>query len=66
MGPTEDTPIDKRPKSWNKDVYCKFYRGNGHDIEDCFKLKNLSQNMVDNNSTTSSWGKEISRSLSYI
>lgn len=48
IGLTEDSSADKRSKSWNKDAYCKFHPGNEHDIEDCYKLKHLIQNMVDN------------------
>lgn len=48
MGPTEDPLVLKRSKSWNKDAYCKFHNGNGHDIEYFYKIKHLIQNMVEN------------------
>lgn len=48
IGPTKDPTGYKRSKSWNKDAYSKFHRGNRHNIEDFYKLKHLTQNMVDN------------------
>ena len=47
IGPTEDPAPEKRSSRWNPNSYCKYHRGNGHTTDECFRLQNLIQDLID-------------------
>ncbi|KAL9237257.1 hypothetical protein vseg_011830 [Gypsophila vaccaria] len=47
IGPTADPSVDNRSKWWNKNAYCQFHRGKGHDTEKCLRLRHAIQDMID-------------------
>ncbi|XP_021727173.1 uncharacterized protein LOC110694306 [Chenopodium quinoa] len=49
IGPTEDPAPEKRSSRWNPNSYCKYHRGNGHTTDECYRLQNLIQDLIDAN-----------------
>jgi len=47
IGPTMDPPASDRSKKWDANQYCLYHRGNGHDTENCFRLKHKIQDLID-------------------
>ena len=47
IGPTEHPAPEKRSSRWNPNSYCKYHRGNGHTTDECFRLQNLIQDLID-------------------
>lgn len=39
-------PMRSNPHKQDNTKYCKFYKDHGHDIEDCFKLKEEIENII--------------------
>ena len=38
---------DPKPHWWDEKAFCVFHNGIGHDIENCFKLKHLVQDLIE-------------------
>ena len=47
MRPTPHPPEDKRSLKYNIHAYCKYHRGNRHDTEQCWVLKHVIQDMIE-------------------
>ncbi|KAL2935368.1 Activity-regulated cytoskeleton-associated protein [Bienertia sinuspersici] len=47
IGPTPDPAPENRSQRWDPAKYCKYHQGKGHSTEECFKLKDLLQDMVE-------------------
>lgn len=48
IGPTLDPEEDKKGSNWDKYAHCKYHRGNKHRSNDCYRLKHLIHNMIEN------------------
>ncbi|KAL2894346.1 Short neurotoxin 3, partial [Bienertia sinuspersici] len=48
MGPTPDPPLERRFDTWDTSKYYDYHRGRGHSAEECRKVKDLFQNLMDN------------------
>ncbi|KAL2922870.1 Activity-regulated cytoskeleton-associated protein [Bienertia sinuspersici] len=46
MGPTPDP--QRKPASWDPAKYCDYHQGRGHSAEECLKVNDLFQNLMDN------------------
>lgn len=47
IGPTPDPPLEKWSSRWGASKYCKYHQVNDHSTEDCFRLKDLLQDMIE-------------------
>ena len=47
VGPIADPAPEKRSAKWDINKSCKYHQGRGHDTEECWTLKNLLQDMVE-------------------
>ena len=47
IGPTPDPTPENRSQRWDPAKYCKYHQGKGHSTEECFKLKDLLQDMIE-------------------
>lgn len=45
--PTKHRIPDPKPHWWDEKAFCVFHNGIGHDIENCFKLKHLVQDLIE-------------------
>src|SRR6185503_17290726 len=51
IGPIKDPVPEARPPKWDPNKNCKYHQGKGHDTEECWKLKEVIQDLIDNNET---------------
>src|SRR6187397_3454751 len=49
IGPFGDPPVEKRSANWNPNAHCKYHQGRGHLTENCWKIKETIQDLIDNN-----------------
>src|SRR6187397_1786998 len=49
IGPFGDPPVAKRTANWNPNAPCKYHQGRSHLTENCWKLKEAIQDLIDNN-----------------
>src|SRR6187397_1179901 len=49
IGPFGDPPVKRRTASWNPNAHCKYHQGRGHLTENCWKLKEAIQDLIDSN-----------------
>ena len=49
IGPIRDPEPEKRSPTWNPNANCKYHQGRGHSTENCWKLKEVIQNLIDTN-----------------
>ncbi|KAL2900277.1 G protein-activated inward rectifier potassium channel 4 [Bienertia sinuspersici] len=48
MGPIPDPPSRKRSASGDSTKYCDYNQGRGHSTEECRKIRDMFQNLMDN------------------
>ena len=49
IGPIQDPPLERRSPNWNPHAHCKYHQGRGHFTDDCWKIKEVVQGLIDNN-----------------
>src|SRR6187397_3296804 len=52
IGPIKDLVPEARPPKWDPNKHCKYHQSKGHDTEECWKLKEAIQDLIDNNETS--------------
>src|SRR6187397_2453060 len=52
IGPIKDPVPEARPPKWDPNKHCKYHQGKGHDTEECWKLKEAIQDLIDDNKTS--------------
>ena len=52
IGPIKDPVPEARPPKWDPNKHCKYHQGKGHDTEECWKLKEAIQDLINDNKTS--------------
>ena len=49
IGPIPDPPLERRSPNWSPHAHCKYLQGIGHFTDDCWKIKEVVQGLIDDN-----------------
>ena len=60
MGPIQDPPLERRSPNWNPNAHCKYHQGRGHFTDNCWKVKGIIQNLINDGLITIPFANEDS------